>query len=298
MREPVSVGWFDDGRAGHRRQVQALVYALSERLPIREERLEPWGTGTQIKAWLRAGRRRPGNRRLVIGAGHDTHFSLLAARRSAGARSVVLMQPSLPLGCFDLCVIPEHDRPPDRDNVLETDGPLTPLRPSDSRTDSGLILIGGPSRHFAWDTAFIWAQLGDLILTQPERAWVLTTSRRTPAEFLARMPETVRAHLAVHPFDELPAGWLDRQLPHAGCCVATPDSVSMVYDALACGIPCALLQLKGRENSRIAAAMRALLAQQRVRGAGAWIAGTPLPVTAPVREAERVAAEIRRRWFR
>ncbi|MBK8183155.1 MAG: hypothetical protein IPK63_09780 [Candidatus Competibacteraceae bacterium] len=36
------------------------------------------------------------------GAGHQNPFSLLAACRRRDGK-VVLMRPSLPLGCFDLC---------------------------------------------------------------------------------------------------------------------------------------------------------------------------------------------------
>ena len=67
---------------------------------------------------------------LLLGAGHHTHLSLLAARRIRGGKVVVLMRPSLPPGLFDLCLIPEHDAPPARPNVLATRGALNRIQPA------------------------------------------------------------------------------------------------------------------------------------------------------------------------
>jgi hypothetical protein len=97
---------------------------------------------------------------LIIGAGHRTHFTVLAARRAHGGRAVVLMQPSLPLGWFDLCLIPEHDRPRDRPNVERTYGVLNTVLPaSHAAPDRGLFLIGGPSAHHAWAEARMVEQI-------------------------------------------------------------------------------------------------------------------------------------------
>ena len=89
---------------------------------------------------------------LLLGAGHRTHLSLLAARRSRGGKAVVLMQPTLPLYLFDLCLIPEHDGIAPRKNVVLTRGALNRIRPSDRQeSGQGLLLVGGPSAHFGWD---------------------------------------------------------------------------------------------------------------------------------------------------
>ncbi|NIO15096.1 MAG: hypothetical protein GTN86_07590, partial [Xanthomonadales bacterium] len=41
---------------------------------------------------------------LVLGAGHATHLSMLAARRARGGRLVLMMSPTLPRRLFDLCL--------------------------------------------------------------------------------------------------------------------------------------------------------------------------------------------------
>ncbi len=125
---------------------------------------------------------------IVLGAGHRTHLSLLAARRVHRGKAVVLMRPSLPLSLFDLCLIPEHDAPPARRNVLATRGALNRIQPSATLEPSrGLLLIGGPSAHFAWDNENLYRQIAAIVAADPAIHWTLTTSRRTPAGFLERL---------------------------------------------------------------------------------------------------------------
>ena len=98
---------------------------------------------------------------LIIGAGHRTHFSILAAKRAYGGKSIVLMKPSLPYFIFDLCLVPEHDNPPKRANIISTIGALNPLGLDglhEKKPSSNLILIGGPSPHYKWDNNLIIKQ--------------------------------------------------------------------------------------------------------------------------------------------
>ncbi|MEZ5574345.1 MAG: ELM1/GtrOC1 family putative glycosyltransferase [Candidatus Competibacteraceae bacterium] len=89
-----------------------------------------------------------------------------------GARAVVLMRPSLPLALFDLCLIPEHDTPPVRANVvLATRGALNRIQPSSNlESRQGLLLIGGPSAHFGWDDAGLRAQIAAVLAADPSNA--------------------------------------------------------------------------------------------------------------------------------
>ena len=127
---------------------------------------------------------------LIIGAGHATHPTLLAARRAHGGRAVVLMKPSLPRRCFDLCILPRHDGVAADAHTLVTDGALNRVRPATaSDANHGLILIGGASPHFEWDSDAIQVQIKSLLARTPDMQWTLATSRRTPANFLALLPD-------------------------------------------------------------------------------------------------------------
>ncbi|MEZ5579447.1 MAG: ELM1/GtrOC1 family putative glycosyltransferase [Candidatus Competibacteraceae bacterium] len=118
---PLVVWRFSDGKAGHDNQSGGLTEALARLRPVEivtPQRLTPIAAllalaGGRLTAWPDLP-----VPDLLVGAGPGTHLSLLAAQRRA--RAVVLMRPSLPLALFDLCLIPEHDTPPVRVNVLAT----------------------------------------------------------------------------------------------------------------------------------------------------------------------------------
>ena len=147
---------FSDGKAGHDNQSRGLIEALGRLRPVEAIELSPLPNVQAMVAWLQSplAWRTLLTPDLLVGAGHRTHLSLLAARHNRGGRAVVLMRPSLPLTLFDLCLIPEHDLPPVGPNVLATRGALNRIRPSSTlEPDRGLLLIGGPSAHFGWDDA-------------------------------------------------------------------------------------------------------------------------------------------------
>src|SRR5690606_19667671 len=115
-----------DGRPGHENQSVGLAEALRRRTGASVECVR-WPAGAGL--FKRIGLARAGGEGgvdLLIGAGHGTHLPLLAAARKFGARSVVIMKPSLPRGLFDLCVVPRHDLavPADSGNVVVTRGAL------------------------------------------------------------------------------------------------------------------------------------------------------------------------------
>ena len=210
--------------------------------------------------------------RLFVAAGHRTHMTLLVYKwcfgRKTAAKAVVLMQPSLPLRWFDLCLIPEHDQPASMPNVIETWGALNRVQPGIKAKNSGLILIGGPSKHFDWDERQVINQL-KLILEQKEEQkegidWILTTSRRTPESFLVSL-SAAQLKINIVPCAQTGKDWLPEQLAIAGTCWVTEDSVSMVYEALTAGCRVGLIELNSKTDSRIARGLARLRASGRVR---------------------------------
>ena len=175
-----------DNKPGHRSQLQGLAQALAARTAVTAHWIDAPAGRDALWQWL-TGRFPSGaalpDPDLILVAGHRTHLAGLAARRARGGKLVALMRPSLPLGCFDLCVIPQHDAPPVRTNVIATRGALNTARPSAERNaDQGLFLIGGPSKHHGWDSAGLRAQIDAIVAATPGMRWTLTTSRRTPAD--------------------------------------------------------------------------------------------------------------------
>lgn len=296
---------FSDGKPGHDNQSRGLVEALQRLMPLEVHELRAPRCGAVVPDLLRrrfaVGARLP-DPWLLVGAGRATQLALLAARRARRGRAVVLMTPQYPPSWFDLCIIPAHDRPAPAANVLVTRGSLNRMqRVARTGPGYGLLLIGGPSRHFRWDSGAVLQQLGHVIQAAPSRRWVLVTSRRTPAGF-ARRAERCLANSApglciAGAQDSAPRGLGGGEFTGAGCAWVTEDSVSMVYEALTAGVATGLLRLESRGDNRIARGNRGLLASGALTGFEDWRNGTPLRAPAEsLHEADRVASWIRERW--
>ena len=294
-----------DGKPGHEKQTLGLAHALLRNrigdcfdIPI-ASRI------TSLMQWLQ-GRFPPGEKLpvpdILLAAGHATHFALLAARRAFGGQAVVLMKPSLPLSWFDLCVMPEHDNPPTRANVVSIRGVLNDVHPAArSSADKGLMLIGGVSEHFRWDDAGIGRAVVEIAHATPHLTWQLTTSRRTPATFLATLPQPLPANIQPIPHDATGPGWLEQALTESGQVWVTEDSVSMLYEALTAGAGVGLLRLPAlsdqARNSRVRNGVEKLVADNTVTPFETWQPGTTLPrPNTAFNEAERIAQLILTRF--
>lgn len=264
-----------DGKPGHLNQSRGLAEALCRRRPaLSVNEHSPLSRGAALRAWL-AGRAPAGSwpaglrepPALLIGAGHATHLTLLALKRVWRVPALVLMKPSLPLGCFDLCLIPEHDEPPARDNVIVTKGALNLMRPGPKEPGSGLILIGGPSRHSGWDEVSLLAQL-ERILAGDDRRWRMTSSRRTPASTEQRL--AALSGIEFVPARDTGRDWLPAQLAAAETCWVTEDSVSMVYEALTAGCAVGTLKVPQNRDNRLQKGLQQLADAGLIKSFDVW----------------------------
>jgi mitochondrial fission protein ELM1 len=283
-----------DGKPGHVNQSLGLAEALARAtqadihlLPA----LPAW------RAWLALLlKHAPGSTLpkpdLILGAGHATHLTLLAARRARGGRTIVLMKPSLPRRWFDLCILPQHDGVAADAHTLVTEGALNRIRPSTTRdAHHGLLLIGGTSPHFEWDSDAMQVQIKSILARTPDTQWTLTTSRRTPEDFLAQLPQS--PNLAVVPHTATSPDWLPAQLAQSGTVWVTPDSASMVFEALSAGADVGVFDLPVNPKSRVGWAIAHLADAQRITRFVSWCAhGTLHPNLHPLAEADRCA-----RWI-
>lgn len=231
----------------------------------------------------------------VIGAGHRTHLSVLYCRRLYSAKTVILMKPSLPLGWFDACIMPFHDRPPQQASVLATEGVLNTMTPQlqHRSTDQGVILIGGYSQHYGWDSETLCKQVAAICSAQENRHWLLSTSRRTPDDFLKQMQSSNLPNLTLIPAEQTPQGWVREQLESAAQVWVTRDSVSMVFESLTAAAPTGLLPLPDARKSRVVKSMNNVLEQGRAKDFDHWDLARPLPpMTDTLWEADRAA-----RWL-
>jgi mitochondrial fission protein ELM1 len=302
--KPLVVWRFIDGKAGHEAQTLGLVQALARRRTVECVDFEAPGRWKAAWSWLTgsfpegADLSEPD---LIIGAGHRTHFSLLAARRAYGGKTVVLMKPSVPASLFDLCLVPQHDAPRSAANVIETVGVLNPMQPAaNARAGRGLLLIGGPSKHHGWHTAALVGQVQQVLAADREMQWVLTTSRRTPEDCEAALVALDEPNLKVVPVGETQRGWVAERLQECASAWVSEDSVSMVFEALTAGAAVGLLSVPSLGvHSRVHVAAESLLEAGRVvRFEECLKAGdfTLPPSSNPLAEADRCADEILTRF--
>ncbi len=297
---------FTDAKPGHENQSRGLLQALAERHELQVHWL---AVGNRASALLNAllGRWPDAtglpDPQLIVGAGHATHLPMLAARRARGGRTILLMKPSLPLSLFDLCIIPEHDRPRPARNVLVSRGVLNTVRPGDKAAGLGLLLMGGPSAHFHWSDQGVIRQIHALLEANPQRHWQLTTSRRTPASFSRVLRRELAAELAVGRLDFVPVedtarDWLPARLAAATEVWVSEDSVSMVYEALTAGAGVGVFNLPRRRLGRVTRGLATLESRGLVARYDHWPHGRPLSLpTEPFNEAERCARWISESWL-
>jgi len=304
---PLEVWRFTDGKAGHEKQTEGFLNALADRLPIeaRTFAIQPEGGFRRFRHWLFGqfpdGKDHP-DPDLLLGAGHHLHFPMLAARKARGGRALVFMKPSLPLNWFDLCLIPQHDDPPDSARVLSTCGALTTVKPSgDKNPQSGLFLIGGPSSHFNWSDSEVAGQVGKVVAATEEEGvlWKLTTSRRTPKTFLSHLKTISSQRLVVCPVEQTGTGWVEDELARSEQAWVSEDSVSMVYESLTSGCRVGLLGLSPRGAAgRVVRGVGQLIEKKWLTCYADWENGEPLR-SAPggFDEAARCAGLVVSRWF-
>jgi hypothetical protein len=203
------------------------------------------------------------------------------------------MKPSLPPRCFDLCLIPRHDDVTETGNVIVTEGALNTIVPAGELDDAaGLILVGGISRHYAWDNDAVLAQVKTVLKQDAKTSWMITDSRRTPPAASAALAGlqggNVRRFVSSRETD---ADWLPQQLKRCGKVWVTEDSVSMVHEALTAGAAVGLIDVPIARTNRISRALRRLVDGRFLTTLVDWMAGATLkPPREPLREADRCAA--------
>lgn len=253
VTRPLILWLLGDGKAGHENQSLGLAEAMGRVTPCTIHRISlaaARGWIGRIRAARAAGAALP-KPDVIVAAGHATHPALLWLALAYGAKSIVLMRPSLPLAWFDLCLAPAHDFANDfaRPKLILTCGALNRVAPPDSSARTGrMILLGGPSSSHGWDGEVLLAALAQITAYG---TWQVADSRRTPGGFIEEIRRCLPA-IQVVPYQKTTPAWLPGQLAGAGAVWVTEDSVSMVYEALSSGASVGLLPVpRLKPSSRV-----------------------------------------------
>jgi mitochondrial fission protein ELM1 len=205
----------------------------------------------------------------------------------------------VPLRLFDLCVVPEHDGV-DGLNVLRTRGVLNTIEPSVAKQSAqGLMLIGGPSANSGWDNDAMIEQVLSAAKGQAGWQWTLTTSRRTPDDFVDLLSEVRPKNLTIVPCEQTEPGWVARELSRASQVWVSEDSVSMVYEALTSTAAVGLFAVPNNTQAgRVARGMNELQRDGWVTRFRDWDRRSPLPLPpGQLNESQRCAELICARFL-
>lgn len=294
----ITVWCITDDKPGHKNQLQGLLQAMAEQIELDFY----WLSINNRQHWTPLP-----TPALIIAAGSHTHLTALRLRWRYGGKLVVMMRPWLPRFLFDLCLIPRHDGIDDSKRVISTAGAINAV-PWSSQSDpsDGLILIGGPSKHYDWSDSKVIEQIFTIVsmaTTDASISWQLTTSRRTPESFLPALGNAVSGRgkpirLSIIPFEQTDPHWLMDRYEHCGQIWVTEDSVSMVYESLSSGAKTGIIQVPRLAANRVSEGLDQLLAEGRVMQLCDAQKSDRIPAVQqlpPLREAERVAAEVIKR---
>ncbi|CBL46047.1 Conserved hypothetical protein [gamma proteobacterium HdN1] len=253
---PIQLWVLHDHKPGHTSQLHGLVDRLNAIAAVEVR----WVDATQIRFywqdWLRKRWPEQGFTHapdIVTGAGSASHRLILLARRVFGCMASVIMRPSIPLSLYDAAIVPRHDRPSERDNILITRGVMNTLKPREAGADAPehTMLIGGESKHFVWSSEQTLDQIQQVLEAEPSQQWTITNSRRTPEEFGVALSQKRWPQVNFCPHTETPKGWVANQLTRSAQVWVTPDSVSMVYEAITSGAATGLFSLPPTQHGRI-----------------------------------------------
>ena len=312
---PLHITAFLDGRPGHEKQTQGVVAALTRLTPVatRFVKLPFPSIRTGLKNWLVylstlglriAQRSTQASVDLIIGTGASTHIPMLRFKGRSLSKVVTCMTPDpVLIGKIDLCLVPHHDQPPERENIFVTIGPPgLPPKKRQSDSNGGLILVGGrDEKSHVWHTAELVVQIETLLKRQANLKWTITSSPRTPNECEERLQTIADVYPQVSFFRalETPKGWIEAAYAENATAWVTADSVSMIYEALTAGCHVGILPVKWKQTENKFQRSIDYLAQQNLIMTYAQWLDNPVSTVRPAAfdEASRCAEEILRRWW-
>lgn len=269
-----------DGRRGHDNQSLGLVNALSHRVTSTSHDIPV--SCYQPRLWHFLCRKYPPGKdlpepHLIVGAGHGTHLHLLFARRAYGGRTVVIMKPSVPAALFDFCLIPDHDNPRITDSIIITRGALTAVTPGKHHDPKqGLIMVGGPSRHYDWDDNSLLEQISLILKKMSGIRWVITDSPRTPGITSQLLKNINEVNADFQPCGVTGPGWVSEQLQQAGYAWVSEDSMSMVYESLTAGVATGLLNVPSLQQGKFTSCIQNLIINKMITAFDEWKKGKEL----------------------
>ena len=277
-----------DGKAGHLRQIQATLSIISEEAKKRQLEIKTKEIKVEFKSKLHsilqilsvalAGRNQcRGCLRcfkqflkptvfeelqsyfadIVISCGSSVAAVNFVIANENQAKSVVLMRPGrLSAKMFDLVVMPRHDRPPQRDNIIQTSGALnlideeyleaqkSRLKSQGVNVDTKMVLgllLGGDTKRFRLEVDLLKAIIPQIkiFLDEHDAQILITTSRRTSPQ----VESLIKQEFSNYRRCKLLVIANEKNIPEAvggilglsKIVIVSPESISMISEAASSG---------------------------------------------------------------
>ncbi|MEZ2901888.1 ELM1/GtrOC1 family putative glycosyltransferase [Acinetobacter terrestris] len=259
--------YVSDGKAGHRSQAVGL-YTAMQRQSANEvtfeevfiDQLPVFSLFSAIfKKSVVALKQQPD---YIFGVGSHTQLRvLLLGRVYPKAKTIIQMKPNFPVTWFDYAIIPEHDGVEASEHVITTQGALNPIvNEQRHQQNRFLIALGGSSKRHQWNEAKVLDSIQQIVDLHPQAEIILTTSRRTPQQFLDHLNEKAWAsRLKIFPVEQTPQGWIFEEMQQAEAVWVTEDSVSMIFEALTAGCRVGIIEIDRLKSDRITQLLDQLL---------------------------------------
>ena len=220
QKEEITIWAFKDGKKGHEKQVEALISEFTLFKKVKLYEFNAWETHNSVPD-------------IIIGAGNNTHKHILKAKKEYPlAKTIVLMKPSLrPTQWFDIAIVPDMDRyylgKPK--NVITTKGVLSKYSDLATKPKTGLIIIGGKSRHYHFRKKVVKQQIEWLLNDVfQDYQWKITTSPRSPNLDIPKHSKNAK----FFSWKDTDEGWLSEEIKQSEITFLTPESVSVLYEGL------------------------------------------------------------------
>jgi hypothetical protein len=192
----------------------------------------------------------------IISCGSTLAAANYVFSRENLARSVVIMRPSLlSLRRFDLVIMPWHDNPPKRKNVMVTEGALNLINESYLNSQAQALkqrlsineepvfglLVGGDTRKFSLAPEVMQEVIRQLktVLEKYGGRILTTTSRRTSSEIEELLKRQLQGYsansLLIIASENNPPYAIGGILALSKIVVVSPESISMISEAASSG---------------------------------------------------------------
>ena len=251
--------YVSDGKAGHRSQAVGLYQAMqrqsAENVTFEEINITNLPIFSLLMGLFKHSigivTKKPD---FIFAVGSHTQLRvLLLGKIYQQAKTIVMMKPNFPFHWFDYVIIPEHDDVEASEHVIITKGALNPIV-NEQRHESSRILIalGGSSKRHQWNDQKVLDSIQAIVENNLSAAVILTTSRRTPSEFLVQLEQQKYAsQIQIFPVEETPQGWIFEEMQKAEAVWVTEDSVSMIFEALTAGCKVGVIKVDRIKSDRI-----------------------------------------------